>query len=201
MLLQAVNFTAYRLIRRTLLFKSQSKCETNLNYYINANSYGSGYPGKLLLANRFVKSSFRRVFLSILVNFRSHSFRSFHFLLTWKSSPSSPRTELSRTDFWLANWLPLPSPPQICNNMADQKTVSIYQNSAWQRGLNETNEGNWMSNLIHFFCLCLEASLSSLLADSSPALSYVSVNVKRGLPLSLSLRASLSRASPINSDK
>ena len=35
-----------------------------------------------------------------------------------------------------------------------KRPISIYENSAWQRCLEDTNKGNWMTMFIHFFCLC-----------------------------------------------
>ena len=32
---------------------------------------------------------------------------------------------------------------------------SIYKNSAWQWGLEDTKKETWMTMFIHFFCLCL----------------------------------------------
>ena len=51
--------------------------------------------------------------------------------------------ELYSRHFWLAYRVAFANRP-----------LSTYQNSSWQWGLEDTNNGNWMTMFIHFFCLC-----------------------------------------------
>ena len=43
---------------------------------------------------------------------------------------------------------------QFIKDKQHNRPLSIYLNSAWQRGIEDTSKGNWMSVFIHFFCLC-----------------------------------------------
>ena len=59
------------------------------------------------------------------------------------------------------------------------RPLSIYQNSAWLRGLEDTNKGNRMIMFIHFFCLCLPSLTIKLNFNISKVAYYLGVTARQ----------------------